>query len=182
MTRNANFIFPFIGLIWLIKVVEIFLNVTFAGFGIFPRTDFGLVGILAAPLLHGNVPHLLSNSVALLLLGSVLWWLYRGVARAVFFWCYFLTGGLVWAFGRPAVHIGASGLLYGIALFLMTIGLFRKDVRSILVSVAVVFFYSGILWGVLPVDPQVSFESHLLGALVGIGCAWAFSRRPSLYR
>ncbi len=179
MTRNANFILPFVGLLWLIKLSEIFFNVTFAGFGIFPRTDFGLVGILAAPLIHGNVPHLLSNSLALLLLGSVLWWLYRGVAGAVFACCYLGTGLLVWVFGRPAVHIGASGLLYGIALFLMTIGLFRRDARSILVSVLVVFFYSGILWGVLPVDPQVSFESHLLGALVGIGCASAFGRRPS---
>lgn len=181
MTRNASFILYFVGLLWLVKLTEIFLNVTFAPFGIFPRTEYGLIGIAAAPLIHGNLPHLLSNSMALLLLGTALFWLYGGVARAVFFYCYFGTGLLVWAFGRPAMHIGASGLLYGIALFLMSIGLFRKDLKSILVSVLVVSFYSGILWGVLPVDPQVSFESHLMGALVGIGCASAFSRSRYLY-
>jgi membrane associated rhomboid family serine protease len=88
---------------------------------------------------------------------------------------------LVWIFARSALHIGASGLLYGIALFLMTIGLFRKDARSILVSVLIVFFYSGILWGVLPIYPGVSFESHLTGALVGVGCASAFSKSRYLY-
>ena len=93
--RNANFILPFVGLLWLIKLMEISLDVTFAGFGIFPRTNFGLVGILTAPLIHGNIPHLISNSLALLLLGSVLWWLYRGVAWAVFACCYIITGLLV---------------------------------------------------------------------------------------
>ena len=182
MNQNTLFILRFVGLLWLVKLVEIFLGVSFAGFGIFPRSVFGLIGIVLAPLLHGDVIHLLSNTILLLVLGTVMFWLYPGAAVSVFFYCYFLTGLLVWIFGRSSVHIGASGLLYGIALFLMTIGLFRKDLKSIFVSVAVVFFYSSILWGVLPVDPRISFESHLMGALVGIGCASSFSRSHYLYR
>jgi membrane associated rhomboid family serine protease len=182
MNRNTLFILRFVGLLWLVKLVEIFLGISFAGLGIFPRSVFGLTGVLLAPLLHGDVIHLLSNTVLLLVLGTVMFWLYPGVAVSVFFYCYFVTGVLVWIFGRTSIHIGASGLLYGIALFLMTIGLFKKDPKSIFVSVAVVFFYSSILWGVLPVDPRISFESHLMGALVGIGCASSFSRSHYLYR
>ncbi len=182
MNQNTLLILRFAGLLWLVKLVEIFLGISFAGFGIFPRSVSGLLGILLAPLLHGDVIHLLSNTILLLVLGTVMFWLYRGVAVPVFFYCYFVTGLLVWIFGRASIHIGASGLLYGIALFLMTIGLFKKDPKSIFVSVAVVFFYSSILWGVLPVDPRISFESHLMGALVGICCASSFSRSHYLYR
>ncbi len=171
----------FVFLLWLVKIVEITLGISFANFGIFPRTVWGLTGIVAAPLLHGSLMHLLSNTITLLVLGIALFWLYPGAARAVFFYCYFITGMLVWLFGRPSIHIGASGLLYGIALFLMTIGLFRKDPKSIFVSILIVFFYSGILWGVLPIDPMISFESHLMGAIVGIGCASGFSRSKYLY-
>ena len=170
----------FVGMLWLIRATETVLHVSVAGLGVYPRTLFGLVGVVFAPLIHGDWMHLVSNSVPLLVLGTALFLLYPGVAYTVFGLSYFLTGTLVWVFGRPSLHIGASGLLYGIAFFLMTIGLFRKDAKSVAVSLVVAFFYSGIIFGVLPVFPGVSWESHLLGALVGVGCAARYSRSLAL--
>jgi membrane associated rhomboid family serine protease len=182
---NRSWLIPlrFVAFLWLIKVVELLFGLSFAGFGIQPGSTFGLIGVLLAPLIHGNVYHLLSNSIPLIILGTALFLLYPTVAYTVFTASYFLTGFLVWLIAPAnSIHIGASGLLYGIAFFLMTIGLFKKDVKSLAVSIVVAFFYSGIIFGVLPVMPGVSWQSHLMGALVGIGCASAFSKNKRLDR
>jgi membrane associated rhomboid family serine protease len=86
----------------------------------------------------------------------------------VFFRCYIITNILVWIFSpRASYHIGASGLIYGLASFLIFFGLIRQDFLSLLISMGVVIAYGGIFYGVLPMDPRVSWESHLAGALVG---------------
>ena len=178
---NRSLLTPlkFVAFLWLIKSIETAFNISFAYFGITPRTSFGLVGVLFAPLLHRDFFHLISNSIPLLVLGTALFLLYREVAYRVFLYIYFLNNLLVWAFAfNPySVHIGASGLVYGIAAFLMTIGLFKKDLNSLTVSLVVAFFYSGIIFGVLPIQPGISWESHLMGALVGIGSASAYSKK-----
>jgi membrane associated rhomboid family serine protease len=96
---------------------------------------------------------------------------YPLIASRVFLSCYFITGILVWCFARPTFHIGASGLIYGLASFLMFYGLFRKDFKSLLISIIIVLLYGSIFYGVLPSQPNVSWESHLMGALVGLGNA-----------
>src|SRR5690606_26258035 len=126
------------------------------------------------PLLHANFYHLLSNSIPLVVLGTALFFFYNRIAGRVFFYCYFVTGILVWIFARSANHIGASGLVYGIAFFLFFIGFSRKDFVSISVSLITVFFYGGIIYGVFPGQLFVSWESHLLGALVGVYCAFEY--------
>ena len=94
-----------------------------------------------------------------------------------------MDGLLVWLFARESYHIGASGLVYGFAAFLFFSGLFRKDKRSIALSLLIVFLYGGMVWGVLPTDPKISFESHLFGALTGIVCAFLFRKNdpPPVY-
>ena len=182
---NRSWLIPlrFVALLWLIMLVEMTFVISFAEFGILPRHTWGLVGILLAPLLHGNFYHLLSNTIPLIILGTALFLLYPWVAYTVFSACYFLTNALVWLFARSnTIHIGASGLVYGIAFFLMTIGLFKKDFKSLAVSIVVAFFYSGIALGILPIVPGVSWESHLVGALVGIGCASALGKNKRLDR
>lgn len=178
---NGSLLTPlkFVAFLWLIKLIETAFGISFAYFGIIPRTQSGLLGILFAPLIHGNFFHLISNSIPLLVLGTALFLLYREAAYRVFFYSYFITNALVWAFAfnSYSVHIGASGLVYGIAAFLMTLGLFKKDLKSLAVSIVVAFFYSGIIFGVLPIQPGVSWESHLMGALVGIGSASAYSKK-----
>jgi membrane associated rhomboid family serine protease len=152
---------------WAVYYVDKLLPGSFAVYGLLPRTTVGLIGIATAPLLHGSVGHLVSNTMPLLILGTVLYMFYDRVAGKVFLQCYLLTGLLVWLFGRPFYHIGASGLIYGLASFLMFFGLFRRDFRSLLISIVIVIFYGSIFYGVLPTQPGVSWESHLLGGVVG---------------
>ncbi len=152
---------------WAIFFVEITFHMDFSRFGILPRTIVGFLGVFLSPLLHGGVGHLVSNTMPLLFLGTALYMFYDRIADRVFLQCYFLTGLLVWMFGREFIHIGASGLIYGLASFLIFIGFFRHDFRSILISLIVIFLYSGLFYGLLPMQPGVSWESHLLGGIVG---------------
>lgn len=166
----------FVGLLWLIGFFQWASGMELSALGVLPRKISGLTGILTAPLIHADFSHLISNSVTLfLLLFSVLYF-YRGSALKVFFITYLLDGILVWIFARQSYHIGASGLVYSFASFLFFSGVFRKDKRSIAVSLLIVFLYGGMVWGVLPVKPEISFESHLFGAVAGFFCAFIFRK------
>ncbi len=173
---SRSFVVPvrFTLLIWMVFFFEDAFNVSLSFLGIYPRDTFGLVGILFAPLLHGNILHLVSNTFPLLFLSTALFMFYEKIAAKVFFHCYFYTGMLVWLFARPAIHIGASGLIYGLAFFFIFLGMFRKDFKSILLSTVVVLLYGGIFYGLLPNQPNVSWESHLLGGIVGMLSAWYY--------
>ena len=169
--------FRIIFLMWLCFFLEFVYGWPISNFGIQPRTVTGLIGIFVAPLIHGSVLHLVSNTVPLLFLGSVLFFFYYRIGGIVFFRSYIWTNALVWLFARPANHIGASGLVYGLAFFLIFFGLFRRDFISILISVLTLLLYGGVFYGVLPTDPRVSWESHFAGALVGIISAINFSSK-----
>jgi membrane associated rhomboid family serine protease len=150
-------------------------------FGIVPWTPLGLVGIFTAPMLHGGFNHLMSNTIPLLFLGSVLFFFYDKIGATVFFRSYFWTNVLVWLFARQnSNHIGASGLVYGLAFFLISFGIFRRDFTSMLISIVVIMLYGGVIYGILPTDPRVSWESHFAGALVGIYTAIGFSSKKNV--
>jgi membrane associated rhomboid family serine protease len=106
----------------------------------------------------------------------VLFLFYDKIAKQVFFQCYFFTNILVWIFARQSLHIGASGLVYGIASFLIFFGLLRKDVKSMIISIAILLLYGGLVYGIFPQQPGVSWESHLMGALVGLTTASQLSK------
>lgn len=166
---------------WAVFALEVFYGWQLSVFGIYPRDPFGLIGIFTAPMLHGGLDHLLSNTVPLLFLGTVLFFFYARIGGSVFFRAYFWTNILVWIFGRDGSnHIGASGIVYGIAFFLIFFGIFRRDFTSILISVVVVLMYGGVIYGVIPTDPRISWESHLGGALVGIYTAIDFSSKKNV--
>jgi membrane associated rhomboid family serine protease len=173
-----NLLFPtlFVGLMWVVQIASSYLHLNLQGLGIFPRSIHGLPGILAAPLIHGSWEHLLSNSLPLIVLGTLMFYFYRGIAFKIFFWVYFMTGLWVWAGARGgnAYHIGASGLIYGFVSFLFFAGIFRKDPRLLQISLLILLFYNGLVWGVFPLVDNISWESHLLGSLAGIVCAWFF--------
>jgi len=160
--------FRLVFLMWLAFSIEFFYGIDLGFLGIMPRSFAGLIGILTAPMIHGDLGHLISNTLPLLFLGSVLFFFYERIGRTVFFRCYFITNILVWLFSpRASYHIGASGLIYGLSAFLIFFGLLRKDFVSLLISIGIMFIYGGIFYGVLPIDPHISWESHLAGALVG---------------
>jgi membrane associated rhomboid family serine protease len=167
-------------LMWGFFFLEGYFEIDLGVFGIWPRRIFGLIGIFTAPMLHGNLVHLVSNTLPLLFLGMTLFYFYDKVARQVFFHCYFTTGFLVWVFARPNIHIGASGLIYGIASFLVFFGVFRKDFKSLIISAIIIFVYGSMVYGVFPTQPGVSWESHLLGAIVGAVTASSMAKKKNV--
>ena len=173
--------FRLVFLMWLSFSIEFLYDYDLGFLGIKPRSIEGLIGILTAPIVHGNLSHLISNTIPLLFLGSVLFFFYERIGRTVFFRCYFITNVLVWLFSpRISYHIGASGLIYGLAAFLIVFGLIRKDFLSLLISAGILILYGGIFYGVLPMDPRVSWESHLAGALVGTFTAFNLSGKKKV--
>jgi membrane associated rhomboid family serine protease len=155
-------------LMWVIFFVGFAHFLNLGSFGILPRTAYGVFGILVSPLIHGDFLHLLSNTIPLVFLGTMLFYFYDRIGRIVFLRAYFWTNICVWLFARPASHIGASGIIYGLAFFLIFFGIFRRDFLSLLISIVTLLMYGGVFYGILPGDPSVSWESHFAGALVGI--------------
>lgn len=171
-----SLIFPmlFILILWIIKISEILLNLDFAFLGIFPLKTKGLIGIITAPLIHSDISHLLANSVPLLILGTGLFYFYNKIAIRVFFLSYFIANIWIWLGARQAYHIGASGIVYSIASFLFVSGVIRKNIKLMAIALLVVFLYGSMVWGVLPLQPQISWESHLMGAIAGIVLAFYY--------
>lgn len=161
---------------WLVFTVEYYLAKDLGFLGIFPLKLSGLIGVLTAPLIHGSFNHLMSNTIPLLVLGGALYFFYPKVAPKVFLYSYFFTNLLVWFFGRPFYHIGASGMVYALASFLVFYGFFSKNFRSVLLSVIVIFFYGSMVYGLFSFNERISWESHLMGAIVGGVSAFLFSR------
>lgn len=174
-----SMVFPalFVGLLWLIFFAQHVFNIPSEDFGLFPRSYKGITGILTFHLVHGGLEHIFSNSIPLFILGSIIFYFYRGIAFQVFFWVYLMTGVWLWAAGRSdTCHIGASGLVYGFVSFVFFSGIFRWDMRLLILSLLVTFLYGSLVWGVLPLDPTISWEGHLMGSLSGVITAWFYRK------
>lgn len=163
----------FVALVWFIQLLNWGLDLGLERFGVRPRLVAGLLGILLAPLLHGSFSHLFANSLPLLVLVTVMLHLYPNSALKVIPAVYLGSGIAVWIFARASVHIGASGLVYGMVSYVFVAGLIRRDTRAIAASLLVSFLYGALVWGVLPIAPGVSWETHLAAALIGLGLAIA---------
>lgn len=166
-----------VGLFWLVKVAENVLNLDLTSLGILPLTIKGLPGIILSPFIHGSYDHLLSNSVPFLILLFALLYFYRKLAYRIFFLIYILSGICVWLGGRESWHIGASGIVYGLASFLFFSGIFRKDANLLTIGIIVVFLYGSMFWGIFPIIPGISWESHLWGSASGLLLAYYYRRQ-----
>ena len=167
-------------LLWIIWLLEQGLGADWHRWGIFPGTGRGLWGILTGPLVHSGIKHLFSNSVPLLILGWCLFYFYKELGLAVLPASWILSGIFTWCLGRESWHIGASGLIYALSFFLFFSGVFRKYIPLMAVSLLVAFLYGSMVWNMFPVaelvDPQVSWEGHLSGAISGLVCAIVFRK------
>jgi membrane associated rhomboid family serine protease len=157
----------FIGVLWTIFIIDQAFGLGLTRFGLRPGTVGGLAGIVTAPLLHANFPHILSNTLPLLISATAILYLYPNAALRVVPAVWIGSGSLTWLIGRASVHVGASGLIYGLLVFVFISGILRRDMRSISVSLLVGFLYGSMVWGVLPTRPHMSWEMHLGGALTG---------------
>jgi len=166
--------FPMI--MWMVYLISFFLNLDLSRMGILPRDMVGILGIISGPIVHANFSHLLSNTMPLLILGWTIFFFYSKVAYKSFVVIYVLTGLFVWLFARGVYHIGASGIVYGFVSFLFFSGIFRRDNKSIAIALIVTFLYGGIVWGVLPGQKGISWESHLFGGIAGIIAAYIFRK------
>lgn len=162
-------------LLYVIELVDVLSKESLEGAGVEPRSLDGLWGIVFAPVLHDDWSHLFSNTIPLLVLGFLV--LLSGIARGL------AATGIIWVVGGFGTwltagghnHIGASVLVFGWLAYLLVRGVFTRNVGQILLGVAVFFVYGGMLWGVFPSQPTVSWQAHLFGAVGGVAAAWLLS-------
>ncbi|PNW31316.1 UNVERIFIED_CONTAM: rhomboid family intramembrane serine protease [Euhalothece sp. KZN 001] len=180
---QLTILFGLVAVFWVVELVDLFVisSYSFDRFGIIPRNIIGLRGIFFAPFLHGNLPHLIANTVPFLSLGWLTmlqetsdFWRVTGITM--------LVGGLgVWLIGQTgSIHIGASILIFGYLGFLLFRGYFQRNTPSIALSIIVGVFYGSLIWGVLPTRAGISWEGHLFGFIGGVIAArWIGKSRRS---
>jgi len=166
----------FVLVFWIIEIIERSLGISLVQFGVYPLHVKGLPGILFSPFIHSDFNHLISNSIPFFILMFALIYFYRRISYRIFIQLYLLAGICVWLSGREAWHIGASGVVYAMAAFHFVSGIIRNDVRLLTLSVVVVFLYGGMVWGMFPINPDVSWEGHLWGAVSGVVLAFYYRR------
>lgn len=164
--------------LWIVYWVEARFALNFNSFGVYPRKLSGLRGIIFSPFIHGSLKHLFNNSIPLFVLSTALFYFYRNIRWKVLIFGLLITGIATWLIGRASLHIGASGVVYMLAAFLTFKGIFSKQFQLTALALAVVFLYGGMLWYVFPVNPEISWEGHLSGFLVGLLFAFYFKSNP----
>ena len=177
--RSAAVPFLFVTLLWLVFWAQQAAGSRLLFLGVLPRTAQGIAGIVTSVFIHGDLGHIASNTLPILVLGTMLFYFYRKIAFAAFLWIWLVSGLWLWIGGRnsphqPMYHIGASTLIYGLASFLFFSGIFRRHRQLMVVSLLVVFLYGSITWGIFPLKPEMSWEGHLFGAIAGLLVAFNY--------
>ena len=173
---NLRLPLAFLLIIWSVKILEFGLSVSFINLGIFPQKISSLIGIIFSPIIHKDIAHLLNNTYPIIVLGGLLCYFYKKIAIKIFFWLYFVSGFWLWIIGRPVYHIGASGIIYALASFLLISGLIKKNNPLTAASMLIIFLYGSMIWGILPINNGVSWEGHLTGMVAGILIALFFKK------
>ena len=166
----------FLAVLWVVQLVNIFMDYGLNQYGLAPRTVEGLWGVPLSPLLHGGFGHLISNTFPLLILGGLIAARGQGNFVGVTLFIVFVGGFGLWCVGRPwpwddvpnVVHVGASGLVFGYFGYLVARGWYERSFLAIIVALLVILvFGSGIFLGLLPTAPYISWEGHLCGLVAG---------------
>ncbi|GAC15933.1 rhomboid family intramembrane serine protease [Aliiglaciecola lipolytica] len=174
-SSQLKFVMYLMGFLVAIEIINIVMGRSLNVFGLYPRELFGLRGIIFSPFLHGNITHFLSNIVTLGVFSLLVMQYGKKTYIVVSLYLILSIGILVWLLARPAMHIGASGIIYGYLGFLLLGGLISGRIKLIIISLVVAFFYGSLIFGVLPSKAFVSWESHLFGFIAGLCAAklWA---------
>ena len=175
--RAIKISMTWVGLLWVVEIVDLSSGFQLDGYGILPRKVDGLMGIFWSPLLHADFAHLIANSGPLVFLLIMLFShrQYRPKSSLAFIWL--LSGLGTWLIGRPAIHIGASSIVYGLAAFLMTASFWMRSWRAFFLSILALLMFGGLFYGLFHIQKGVSWEGHLSGALAGVWVAWLMHAR-----
>ena len=166
--RNITFILALVGSILAVFLLEFVAPKEVLSHGLVPRTRRGLVGIATMPFLHANLAHLSGNLVSLVVLLAFMFVFHSKKLIVDVITIAFVGGLLLWLFGRPATHVGASGLIYGLAGFMIVTGIAHRRFWEVVGAVAVAVLYgNSLLWGLLPLQPGISWDGHFAGAVGG---------------
>ena len=168
MRSSVFWILGFLTVIWAVEILNGFMGHRLNEWGILPRATQGLIGIPLSPILHGSFNHVLSNTIPFLVLGGLVGLRGSQALMGVSLFIIVVGGVAVWLLGRSAIHVGASGLVFGYFGYLVASGWYDRRPSTILAAVAVIFLYGGLLFGVLPTRGFVSWEGHLFGLLAGV--------------
>ena len=166
-----------VAILWVLFLINDTFGLHWKDYGLMPRNIEGLFGIFTMPFLHGDISHLFSNSVPLLVLLFSIFNFFPKKATLILLMTYFVTGILTWIIGTEGVHIGASGIVYALAFFLVTISILKQEPKLMAYSLVIIFLYGSIVWGFFPQlfpDKHISWEGHLAGAITGIMLAFFY--------
>ncbi len=164
-------------MMWIVKISEWLFDFSLSSWGVFPRSLSHIYGILCSPFIHIDWKHLWANTIPFFVLSWALFFFYRTIASKTFLLIYFLSGILLWLIGRDSFHIGMSSIIYGLAFFLITSGLIKKNYHLTALALAVIFLYGSLFWGLFPIEKQISWEGHLSGAFAGFVLAVLFRKQ-----
>ena len=173
------FIWPaiYVTLLWLFFALESWYSPLSEHFALVPRDIQQWWGPFTFPLMHGDLGHLFWNSIPLLVLGTTVFYFYRTIALEAVFWIWIMGGIWTWIFARPSFHIGSSGIIYGLAAFIIFSGMWRRNKALLTIGLLMVFLYGSMFYGIFPIEPNVSWEGHLSGAMAGALVAWFFRKK-----
>ena len=166
-------------ILYILKFLETGMDWNFTRLGVYPMEQRGVFGIFAHPLVHSSFKHLFANTIPLFFLMWCLFYFYRHIAPYIFFAIWIGCGALTFLIGKPGWHIGASGIIYGLAFFLFFSGILRKHVPLVALSLLVTFLYGSLVWNMFPqfASSTTSWEGHLGGAAAGIAAAILFRHK-----
>ncbi len=174
----------FVMTIWTTFWLQVRFFPKIKNLGIYPQKLEGLIGVVFSPFIHGDIEHIYHNTIPLFVLSMALFYFYRPIAWKILVFGILLSGMITWGIGRPANHIGASGLIYVLVSFIFFKGMFARHYRLVALSLMVIFLYGSMIWYVFPVKEGMSWEGHLGGLITGILFAILFRKtiaKPETY-
>lgn len=178
--QQLPFMGKIIAFLWIVQLVNFLCKQRLNLLGIYPRSIFGLLGIIFSPILHGSFNHLFFNTIPFFVLGMFMLGLGRNIFITATIAIAILQGLCVWLFGRRALHVGASGIISGYFGFILCLAYLYPNVVSLVLAVVAVYYFGSIIAGVLPLDDKMSWESHLSGLVAGIAVAYTLWTHPDL--
>jgi membrane associated rhomboid family serine protease len=171
----------FLSICWILFFLNQYYQLNYYKYGVLPRDLEGIKGVFSSVFIHGDLEHITSNSLPILVLGMLLFDFYKKIAKQAFIWIWIISGIWLWIGGRnssenPNYHIGASTLIYGLSSFLFFSGILRKHKQLMVISALVVFLYGSITHGIFPIQQGISWEGHLFGAISGALVAYNYRK------